>query len=342
MLSSGNYFARAALLENAEKSPEKIRELFENLFNEDLDLLMRVQSFQAEFKKIWRENFPGKKNDYQDHRAVMIYLTLRYSETYYFYKYGIFKSYVNKLGFFYKPRGGRIENISNNQSMCDLINAEILKDQELLKLHIERISDDCYFDINAHLLTHDFLFALDYYLSEVPTSFKKETKNIKFDQKPIQAADIKIATLSTDLKPSIVDHNKKAIENQRIGGLGEEWVLRFESERLKKLGKERLARKLKHISRVEGDGAGYDILSYEEDGNLRFIEVKTTIGKLSQPFYVTNNELQKSKNETDHYYLYRVYNYNAETNTADLEIIRGDLTPLCKYPVAYRVNIQEE
>jgi Domain of unknown function (DUF3883) len=39
-----------------------------------------------------------------------------------------------------------------------------------------------------------------------------------------------------------------------------------------------LAAKARHVSQIEGDGAGYDIESFEIDGTPKFIEVKTTRG----------------------------------------------------------------
>ncbi|WP_375248230.1 DUF3883 domain-containing protein [Sphingomonas sp.] len=41
---------------------------------------------------------------------------------------------------------------------------------------------------------------------------------------------------------------------------------------------------------VDGDGAGYDILSFDTDGSDRLIEVKTTNGWERTPFHVTRNE----------------------------------------------------
>ena len=65
--------------------------------------------------------------------------------------------------------------------------------------------------------------------------------------------------------------------NRTLGKRGEELVLHHERLRL---GQDRpdLAKKVKWISQELGDGAGYDILSFDITGKERLIEVKTTIG----------------------------------------------------------------
>jgi hypothetical protein len=60
---------------------------------------------------------------------------------------------------------------------------------------------------------------------------------------------------------------------------------------------------------VSGDGAGYDILSFEESGRERFIEVKTTKYGSETPFYVSQNELAVSKRETERYQVYRLFDF---------------------------------
>tara|TARA_B000000460_G_C21170215_1_gene245084 strand:- start:204 stop:422 length:219 start_codon:yes stop_codon:yes gene_type:complete len=58
----------------------------------------------------------------------------------------------------------------------------------------------------------------------------------------------------------------KESENRKLGILGEELVVKYEKEYLKSKGREDLAERIVHISRVEGDGAGYDIKSFNENG----------------------------------------------------------------------------
>ena len=103
--------------------------------------------------------------------------------------------------------------------------------------------------------------------------------------------------------------------------------------------KRKLAKQVKHVAKDQGDGAGFDILSFDLNGNEKFIEVKTTKGSFNSTIYITRNELERSKIEKEKYFLYRLYNYNEEIDTANILIIKGDLTNLCEFPTTYKINL---
>jgi hypothetical protein len=71
---------------------------------------------------------------------------------------------------------------------------------------------------------------------------------------------------------------ERDFRNRKLGREGEELVLHFERQRLQRQDRVDLAKKVKWISQEEGDGAGYDILSFDHQGNERLLEVKTTVG----------------------------------------------------------------
>lgn len=79
--------------------------------------------------------------------------------------------------------------------------------------------------------------------------------------------------------------------NRVLGRAGEERVLAYERSVLRSAGRDDLARKVRWVSEEDGDGAGYDIASFERDGRSRLIEVKTTNGWDRTPFHITRNEL---------------------------------------------------
>jgi hypothetical protein len=97
--------------------------------------------------------------------------------------------------------------------------------------------------------------------------------------------------------------------NRRLGLAGEEFAIRFEEERLWRAGQKQLAAKIEHIARTRGDGAGYDILSFEESGEERLIEVKTTTFGPYTPLFVTRNEVDVSEERADEYFIYRLFDF---------------------------------
>ena len=97
-----------------------------------------------------------------------------------------------------------------------------------------------------------------------------------------------------------------------------------------------------HISKEKGDGLGYDILSYDLDGNVKYIEVKTTKGKCNSTFFITQNELEKSKIVKEKYFLYRLYDFDENNDSSNILKIQGDLSSLCNTPLNYKVNLLKE
>lgn len=126
-------------------------------------------------------------------------------------------------------------------------------------------------------------------------------------------------------KPNYIEIEQR---NRKLGVLGEELAIEYEKWRLIKSGNEKLAENVEWISKELGDGAGFDILSRNENGSDRYIEVKTTkLGGLT-PFYFTRNELRFSQKESKAYFLYRVFKFNQSPN---LFVKNGSFDEICKY-----------
>lgn len=102
---------------------------------------------------------------------------------------------------------------------------------------------------------------------------------------------------------------EREASNASLGAAGEEFVLQFEHARLWASGARGLAERIEHVSRTRGDGLGYDILSFEEDGRERLIEVKTTRFGVMTPFFASSNEVDCSETAGDQYHLYRVFKF---------------------------------
>jgi Fe-S-cluster containining protein len=100
--------------------------------------------------------------------------------------------------------------------------------------------------------------------------------------------------------------------NRSLGKRGEELVLISERARLCGAGCEHLAKKVRWVSQEDGDGAGYDILSFNRRGEERLLEVKTTTGCELTPFYVSANECALSEERPQQFRIYRLYDFTRE------------------------------
>ncbi len=126
--------------------------------------------------------------------------------------------------------------------------------------------------------------------------------------------------------------------NRALGQRGEEFVVEFERKRLHDGGQQDLVKRIEWTAKVKGDGAGYDIQSFNQDGSTRLIEVKTTgLGKYF-PFNVTVNEVRCSEARPEQFHLYRVFNFGTD---ARLYMLPGPLSRSCYLdPAHYRAFVQ--
>ena len=105
------------------------------------------------------------------------------------------------------------------------------------------------------------------------------------------------------------DPTERDFRNRALGKAGEALIIDFERRRLAEADRRDLADKVRWVSQEDGDGAGYDILSFDPAGHERLIEVKTTCGARKTPFFLTSNERSFADERPEAFRLYRVYEY---------------------------------
>jgi hypothetical protein len=140
--------------------------------------------------------------------------------------------------------------------------------------------------------------------------------------------------LYADRIPRAVRRNYTEMEtrNTSLGLAGELSVLEFEDRRLREQGATKLANRIEHVSVNLGDGLGYDIHSFEADGRDKLIEVKTTTGSSSIPFFISRNELMVSRDHSDVFCLSRVFDYpwqGSRRKKVQLYELKGSLDETC-------------
>lgn len=158
---------------------------------------------------------------------------------------------------------------------------------------------------------------------------KSKVKNLSKDLKSIPMYQLTENTspepLEQTKKPSskrgekkrkVTDWGKQGASNRSKGLAGEKLVILHEQRKLLNLGREDLANKVEHVA-LDSDSAGYDILSFDEDGNKIYIEVKTTDKGINHHFFISQNEVKASQKYGKQYYIYRLYNFNDKSGTAE-------------------------
>ena len=159
--------------------------------------------------------------------------------------------------------------------------------------------------VEEHLADHSLLMRL----SEVVENIDVPSEGIAFDVPPQKLVTPKEVTPIINRILRKFDPAARDANAHQLGEEGERYLYRAEQNRLSSIGRDDLAEKVRWVSKEDGDGAGYDILSYSASGKERWLEVKTTNGPNTTPFWITRNELRVSEEFPAQFRLARLYNF---------------------------------
>lgn len=344
LLASNNYFPAGMLCSFAKEKPQETQECLDELFDLSLPLRDRASSFIKRTEKIFRTmqdedygDWKGRTNvqSFQDTHAVSVYLSLRYPQKYYIYKWSIFKISADILGYSIKSKD-KVDKLIEYYDFCETVKSEIKKEKEFLKDYRDKLKVAGLSDENYNMLTQDFIYAIARYMNADAIR-----KTVVGKVKVMTSSDysVKLPQIETEFKGKKgIDYAKQDELFRDLGMKGEMWVVNYEKKRLAEQG---IKYKVRHASILDGDGLGYDVLSVENDGvTPRFIEVKTTTGGVERPLFFSKRELERSICDAEHFYLYRVCNFKSVGQQADVVIIEGSLTELNATPIVYEVSIK--
>jgi hypothetical protein len=127
--------------------------------------------------------------------------------------------------------------------------------------------------------------------------------------------------------------------NMVIGDMGEEAVANYEKKQFQKSGRNHLAERVEIVSKTIGDGLGYDVLSFDQYGNEKFIEVKTTRSDSSTAnFSFTRGELNFLTRNPDTAFVYCVFGVNQNNPRLKIYSAKQFLNKSFE-PVEYRASV---
>lgn len=195
-----------------------------------------------------------------------------------------------------------------------------LEYNEIIKLFRKQLSQR--FKAVSLLDAHSFLWIYGFQLEDPneKSEQKKQTQNKenKTKDKPIEEPKPELETYNPKKVIDLEDLTETSdeidyIENHRklmeIGELAEKIVLESEIEFLKSDYPE-LAEKVRLVS--NNPQLGFDVLSFEIDGQQKQIEVKAiSVNRNAKSFIITRNEFSKSKTYSN-YYVYCVIEINSD------------------------------
>ena len=177
LLQGGMYYANKMVCTLARQDPEKMRSLFRKLYDEDLPLAERLQPFRTgcdELMEAYRENAPDPekaKNHYQDLRALCVYLSFRYPEKYFLFKYRMYTGFRKLVNWqeTSQEKDSEVRKYDNYARMCQAVVDQIKADPELQQMQLKQLESepDCYLDPGFHLLSQTIIFVSDWMSNEM-------------------------------------------------------------------------------------------------------------------------------------------------------------------------------
>lgn len=197
LLQGGMYYASKMVCALAKVDPEKMRSLFRTLFNEDIPLAERLQPFRSgcdELLDVYRSQItrsPEKAlNHYQDLRALCVYLSFRFPDKYFLFKYRMYTGFRKLVGWkeTSQEKDPEIRKYDNYAKMCQAVIEEIRADPELQEMQRRQLDrePDCYKDPEFHLLAQTIIF--------VSSEMKDTGPSQETEQKGAAVADEDIET----------------------------------------------------------------------------------------------------------------------------------------------------
>jgi hypothetical protein len=176
------------------------------------------------------------------------------------------------------------------------------------------------------------------YPAIIPQSSKlAESNSLWIGPPPQTSPDHNKSTPELERLVRKFDPASRDARNRVLGKMGEQLVFEHEVQRLEAQKRNDLAKKVEWTSQERGDGAGFDIASFEADGRPKLIEVKTTNGSALTPFYLSENERSFSDERPEAFALIRLYDFSEQPKAYEL---RPPLSAvLALNPTNYRATL---
>lgn len=155
-------------------------------------------------------------------------------------------------------------------------------------------------------------------------SDKNQNLDLNYD---IEEFNPNIIDLNSKIKKKrkFGNSNRSSKPSKKVGDAGEQYVYDYEKNKLINCGRKDLADKIIKQYEDLSSFPGYDIQSFDKDGNKIFIEVKATKTKKKSYFEISENEINAAKRHGKNYHIYHVTN----------ALIDPIITRVIKDPLAY-------
>lgn len=312
-------------------------------------IVEQLEGFQLDGRKYWSQRGWKEQEDgtntqaaiFKPYTWIKVYRDTDRGKDIYF-TFGL-DAYPEAEAFVYKIDCQKTRDTKLSQSQIELCQSLIpasakwmeIAFEELIHEDWESLTAICVKFINDYLVHYDTI--IDAVWGGAIPSVLFKNKLIKKD-KPKDGYE-EMPETKKNFKGADVDFEGRAKEQKDLGDKGEALVKKREIEFL-------LSKNLHDkaaLVEIVKDGKGYDVLSFDEYGNEKYIEVKTTTGDEYAPIYLSENEVDFMRLHLNRYCIYRVYHYDEANNFGEFFELIGDIeSQLLMKPIQYKVLLKKE
>lgn len=311
VLDNGAFYSPLANMKKmAQLDPNRVRTLFRNLLTDDYDFETDRGRFRAKLAEFERAaddlylelNLPGRIS-HNDDQAALFYLTCKYPDRFCLFKPADFDKFYPLSGLNFLTRNsGKFEKLSMYLILWNFIRYEIGQDPELQKMVRDFAIEDEYDDPNFTVLAQDILHSLSYDAVmadvEVPLQNAALTNLLQPATGDLPALSFLPSSRSSRFDPA----NYVPIK----------LVCDIEQDSLDHLGLGKIATP---YSIFHSPDRGFDVLSYDREGQEKYVLVKVTKAENPQTIEMSTDEVERISISPNRCWLYLIYQYDADTTS---------------------------
>lgn len=154
-----NYRPKEMMLRFMPMQKEFMRDMFRDLFNEEKDIIGRMDRFifhsdilLEEFKNINRSSIENRHFHDDNYRIISLYLAFEFPEQYAFYQYQDFPEFLKRIGSKDLPK---VNDLNRFFKVMRTVYKFMEKDGEVLDLHQKRLEPGRHFEGKSLLLASE-------------------------------------------------------------------------------------------------------------------------------------------------------------------------------------------
>lgn len=166
LLDNGFAYPRAMIKSYAEHDSETVKHMFVDLYDENKDLAVRIDSFIASSVAL-QKKFPEiGKSHYQTANVASVYLWLRYPEKYFIFKPNLDKEVLQILSSDLELRGGNGYRVKQFFSFMDALKPELERNKTVMDFISSHLTDDSWKKDIVCTTVNDFVFFVGRFLED--------------------------------------------------------------------------------------------------------------------------------------------------------------------------------